>query len=83
MLRTKKTIVSILVSMAMISGCNDSDSDTISTSPIPYFAEWTDVDSAIKKDDAMEAEIQRILALMTLEEKGGANDSARPSRSHS
>lgn len=71
MLRTKKTIVSILVSMAMISGCNDSDSDMISTSPIPYFAEWTDVDSAIKKDDAMEAEIQRILALMTLEEKVG------------
>ncbi|WP_117232569.1 glycoside hydrolase family 3 protein [Vibrio maerlii] len=37
----------------------------------PYFADWPKIDSAIKKDEKIEAEVQSILNQMTLEEKIG------------
>lgn len=37
----------------------------------PYLSEWIDVNSTIKKYPQIDAEVQRILALMTLEEKVG------------
>lgn len=37
----------------------------------PYFADWPSIDSAIKKDPQIEAEIESILSQMTLEEKVG------------
>lgn len=49
---------------------NGGDIKPPSTS-LPYFADWENVNSVIKKDPAMEAEIQRILVMMTLEEKVG------------
>ena len=37
----------------------------------PYFSQWPRIESAIPKDSAMEAEIDHLLAQMTLEEKVG------------
>ncbi|MCW8336385.1 glycoside hydrolase family 3 protein [Vibrio paucivorans] len=71
MLKTKRTIVACMVLSALISGCNDDDSTAVVTSDVPYYAEWPVIDSPIKKDAAMEAEIASILAQMTLEEKVG------------
>ncbi|SEG54417.1 glycoside hydrolase family 3 protein [Vibrio hangzhouensis] len=38
---------------------------------IPYFKDWPRIQSAIAKDDVIEQEVARILALMTIEEKLG------------
>ncbi|WP_246611974.1 glycoside hydrolase family 3 protein [Agarivorans aestuarii] len=38
---------------------------------LPYFAEWPQINSAVLKDEAIEAEVVAILAQMTLEEKVG------------
>ncbi|MGR5286008.1 glycoside hydrolase family 3 N-terminal domain-containing protein [Vibrio maritimus] len=77
MLSNKRTLISIIVSLALVSGCNDSNSTDSESgnkpgdTSIPYFPEWSNVNSVIKQDPAIESEVQRILAMMTLEEKVG------------
>ncbi|MGF1777791.1 glycoside hydrolase family 3 N-terminal domain-containing protein [Vibrio nomapromontoriensis] len=41
------------------------------TTITPYFPEWPRINSSIKKDPAVEQEVARIVALMTVEEKLG------------
>ncbi|WP_372061118.1 glycoside hydrolase family 3 N-terminal domain-containing protein [Vibrio sp. 10N.261.51.F12] len=41
------------------------------TTTLPYFSDWPRIDSAIKVDPAIEKEVARIVALMTVEEKLG------------
>lgn len=62
-----KTTISLLVSLALV-GCFDNDSNSSTT---PYFTDWENVNSNIKQNLEMEREIQRLLSLMTLEEKVG------------
>lgn len=81
MITFHRTAMSIFVAIFFLSGCNENDNQSLEGTespisktrkiPTPYLSEWIDVNSAIKKDPQIEAEVQRILALMTLEEKVG------------
>ena len=67
---THKTIISFLVSLALV-GCFNNDNNSSNSSTTPYFTDWENVNSSIKQYPEMEKEIQRLLSLMTLEEKVG------------
>ncbi|MGY5449612.1 glycoside hydrolase family 3 N-terminal domain-containing protein [Agarivorans sp. MS3-6] len=71
----KRTIVSCLVAMAILTGCNSSSDPVpkppVESSTLPYFSEWPQIDSQIDKDQAIETHIALILGQMTLEEKVG------------
>lgn len=73
-----KRILGIIIYISLLSGCNeknsDADNQVIDNSKqvrTPYFSEWIDVKSIIKKDKNMEDDIKSILSMMTLEEKVG------------
>lgn len=74
-MRHNKKILPCLIALALIAGCNDSDTSSTSTaltqSKVPYFGDWPAIKSAIEKDEAIESKIAEILAQMTLEEKVG------------
>ncbi|WP_325893120.1 glycoside hydrolase family 3 protein [Grimontia sp. NTOU-MAR1] len=59
-----KIIVSGVTSLAIVSGC-------FLESKVPYFPDWPQINSAIKKDPEIESRVAEILAQMTLEEKVG------------
>ncbi len=59
-----KIIVSGVTSLAILTGC-------FLESKVPYFPEWPQINSAIKKDPEIESRVADILAQMTLEEKVG------------
>lgn len=65
MLNRKKTLISVFVSMALAGCLKDQPWHT------PYYSDWQNVNSTIQQDPAMEAEIQRLVSMMTLEEKVG------------
>ncbi|PSW09421.1 1,4-beta-D-glucan glucohydrolase [Photobacterium rosenbergii] len=75
MLKNKRTLLSCMILAALVSGCGSDDKDTggkdTPATELPYYAEWPQIDSPIKQDAAMEAEIASIVAQMTLEEKVG------------
>ncbi|HHC6614789.1 glycoside hydrolase family 3 protein [Vibrio alginolyticus] len=71
MLNTKKNFISIFISLALVGCFNENKEESEVDTTTPYFAEWENVNSIIKKDPAIESEIQRILNQMTLEEKVG------------
>ncbi|MGX9419212.1 glycoside hydrolase family 3 N-terminal domain-containing protein [Vibrio sp. WJH972] len=77
----KRTTLSCLISLALLSGCNlDNGSDNASSnsssensvvSKVPYYDDWPSISSAIPQDEDIEAFIADILSQMTLEEKVG------------
>ncbi|CAH0529395.1 glycoside hydrolase family 3 protein [Vibrio hippocampi] len=74
MFANKTTLLSLCISVALVSGCessNSSNNDKLAQNTLPYLADWQPANSAVAKDPAIEAEVSRILALMTLEEKVG------------
>ncbi|NLS14054.1 glycoside hydrolase family 3 protein [Vibrio sp. SM6] len=74
MLASKPTILSLCISATLISGCQFSDpapATPLDPVNLPYLADWQPIASAVKVDPVIEAEVARILALMTLEEKIG------------
>ncbi len=74
MLTNKRTLLSCMILAALVTGCgSDSDVDDKDkpATELPYFSDWPVIDSPIKQDPAMEAEIANIVAQMTLEEKVG------------
>lgn len=65
----KKTLISGLIAIALISGCDD-EQETI-TIPTPTLNDWPVINSPIKLDPAMEQDIASILSQMTVKEKVG------------
>ncbi|WP_434362539.1 exo 1,3/1,4-beta-D-glucan glucohydrolase [Parasalinivibrio latis] len=59
-----KFIVAGATSLVILSGC-------LIESKVPYFPDWPQIHSAIKKDPEIEDKVAEILAQMTLEEKVG------------
>lgn len=85
-MRHNKKILPCLITLALLSGCNSSDKNSTENtnntggnnpgneliqSKVPYFADWPAIESAVKKNAAIESKIVEILAQMTLEEKVG------------
>ena len=78
----KKSILSLFVAMAWVSGCSSSEdiklpiiSDEptvlVNTSKVPYYQDWPQINSAVATDPAIESKVAAIVAQMTLEEKVG------------
>ncbi|MDN2663141.1 putative glycoside hydrolase [Psychromonas sp. 14N.309.X.WAT.B.A12] len=74
----KRSIISCVVSMALLSGCNNdaeevTNDNAITTvdSKVPYFQDWPKINSAVAVDPSIEAAIATILEQMTLAEKVG------------
>ena len=73
----RKSILSLCVSMGFMFGCQSSEQAFISSpernaaDSLPYLDDWKPTKTIISKDPVIEAEITRILSLMTLEEKVG------------
>ncbi|MDE1236016.1 glycoside hydrolase family 3 protein [Vibrio aestuarianus] len=71
-MNSKKSILACLIGIALVAGCNDSSTPNLpSSDTLKHFEDWPKIDSKIRKDKAIEAEVARILSLMTLEEKVG------------
>lgn len=72
----KKSLLSCLIAMALVTGCNtanesNDDQTNITDSKVPYFQDWPKINSVIPVDQSIETEVANILAQMTLEEKVG------------
>jgi beta-glucosidase len=71
-----KNLVAILISNALIgcsyaSNATEAPLDIDHTIKVPYYADWPQIHSSIKKDEDIENLIVAILSQMTLEEKVG------------
>lgn len=73
-MRYEKKLLPGLIALSLIAGCSDLH-NTIGTEQsinnVPYFGEWPEISSAVKKNAVIERKITEILAQMTLEEKVG------------
>ena len=74
-MRNNKKILSCMIALALIAGCNDSNNSNGNNdkaqAKVPYFGDWPVITSAIEKDNDIENKVVEILAQMTLEEKVG------------
>jgi beta-glucosidase len=77
-MNNKPLLLSCLISSLLTFGCYQPEPESTqpaktaeATSQLPYFADWPKIESAIAKDPVIEAEVARLLSLMTLEEKVG------------
>jgi len=75
----RRPLLASAVLLSLLAGCDaqKTDAPTTSSTPAPVTAtepakvEWPAIKSAVKKDSAVEARIDELLARMTLEEKIG------------
>jgi len=73
-MRDEKKLLSGLIALSLIAGCSDLHNNIgtdQSINNVPYFGEWPEISSAVKKNAVIERKITEILAQMTLEEKVG------------
>ncbi|MGR5220715.1 glycoside hydrolase family 3 N-terminal domain-containing protein [Vibrio parahaemolyticus] len=75
----KRTTLSCLISLALLSGCNYFDGNGVddasisnpTVSKVPYYDDWPNISSVVQQDDEIEAFVANIVSQMTLEEKVG------------